>query len=99
MSITATVEKGSIKLPIDVHLPDGTEVRIELPEPSARVAGFDDWLKTAAGAATSGLTTDQIMKETRGEESRPRDWVDRATGGATSGLTTDEIMRRSRGDE
>ena len=67
MSITATVEKGNIKLPSDLDLPDGTQVRIELPERPASVAEFDEWLKTAAGAATSGLTTDQIMQETRGE--------------------------------
>lgn len=29
MSFTGTVEKGTIKLPKGVHLPDGTEVRIE----------------------------------------------------------------------
>jgi hypothetical protein len=67
MSITATVEKGSIKLPRNLHVADGTEVRIELPEPLAGAGEFDEWLKTAAGAATAGLTTDQIMKETRGE--------------------------------
>lgn len=29
MSITATVENGTIKLPPDVHWPDGTRVRVE----------------------------------------------------------------------
>ena len=29
MSITAIVENGTIKLPADVHLPDGTQVRVE----------------------------------------------------------------------
>ena len=29
MSFTATVENGAIKLPPDITLPDGTEVRIE----------------------------------------------------------------------
>ena len=32
MSITATVENDTIKLP--VHVPDGTRVEITLPEPS-----------------------------------------------------------------
>jgi hypothetical protein len=59
MSITMTVDEGSIKLPTDLHLPDGTHVRIEGPEPIARVAEFDGWLKTAAGAVTSGLSTDE----------------------------------------
>ncbi len=29
MSITATVENNTIKLPVGVHLPDGTAVRVE----------------------------------------------------------------------
>lgn len=29
MSITATVENDMIRLPADVHLPDGTQVRLE----------------------------------------------------------------------
>ncbi len=29
MSITATVENNMIKLPVGVHLPDGTQVRVE----------------------------------------------------------------------
>jgi hypothetical protein len=32
MSITATVENDTIKLPPGVHLPDGTRVRIEAAE-------------------------------------------------------------------
>lgn len=35
MSITATVENDTIKLPEGVHLPDGTKVHIE-PEPPKR---------------------------------------------------------------
>jgi hypothetical protein len=43
------------------------------PEPAemdrtCRVAEFDDWIEKAAGGATSGLTTDQILRETRDEE-------------------------------
>ena len=38
MSITAIVENDTIKLPADVHVPDGTRVEITLPEQSARVA-------------------------------------------------------------
>ena len=30
MSITAIVENGSIRLPAGIHLPDGTEVRVEV---------------------------------------------------------------------
>ncbi len=32
MSITATVENDTIKLPEGVHLPDGTRVRVEAEE-------------------------------------------------------------------
>ena len=35
MSFTATVENDTIKLPPGVHLPDGTEVRIEPAPPAA----------------------------------------------------------------
>ena len=36
MSITATVENNTIKLPAGVHLPDGTPVRVEPIGPGAR---------------------------------------------------------------
>ena len=29
MSITATVQNDTIKLPVGIHLPDGTKVRVE----------------------------------------------------------------------
>ena len=38
MSITATVENDTIKLPAGVHVPDGTRVEITLPAQGA-VAG------------------------------------------------------------
>ena len=37
MSITATVENDTIKLPPGVHMPDGTRVSIETTEPAAEV--------------------------------------------------------------
>ena len=45
MSITATVEGDTIKLPSGVHLPDGTQVRIEaleetVPTVAERLAPF-----------------------------------------------------------
>ena len=40
MSITATVENDTIKLPAGVHLPDGTAVRVEpLVEPTPKPFG------------------------------------------------------------
>lgn len=38
MSITATVENGSIKLPREIHVPDGTSVQVTLPEQAAASA-------------------------------------------------------------
>jgi hypothetical protein len=38
MSITATVENDTIKLPAGVHVPDGTKVEITLP-PEGGIAG------------------------------------------------------------
>jgi hypothetical protein len=72
MSFTATVENDVIKLPENTHLPNGATVRVELvehvaehpqiaPEVMAR-------LKKISGRATTGLTTDEILRETRGED-------------------------------
>jgi hypothetical protein len=63
MSITAIVENDTIKLP--VHVPDGTQVEITLPEAAPATP---DWLRRSLGIATSGLTTDEIMRLTRGED-------------------------------
>lgn len=67
MSFTATVENGIIKLPEHTQYPNGTTVRVELvahpriaPEILAR-------LKAASGRATTGLSTDEIMRESRGD--------------------------------
>lgn len=68
MSITATVENDNIRLPKHVHLPNGARVRIELLESRPTAAEVEARLDRATGAADSGLTTDEIMKMTRGEE-------------------------------
>ncbi len=68
MSITATVENDMIRLPVDLHLPDGTQVRVETLDAQSSVSAMRDWLREAGGKATPGITTDEIMKETRGEE-------------------------------
>lgn len=47
MSITATVENDTIKLPPGVHLPDGTKVHIE-PEGAANKNALA-WMKEFAG--------------------------------------------------
>ena len=49
MSITAIVENDTIKLPPGMHLPDGTEVRIETEAPAGRSVA--ERYATLAGAA------------------------------------------------
>ena len=57
MSITATVENDTIKLPPGVHLPDGTTVTVESAEAPragddfARLAGEEDALRARLGEA------------------------------------------------
>ena len=65
MSITAIVENDTIKLPM--HVPDGTKVEITLPG-ERTVADFDEWLATSTGLAKGRFTTDERMRETRGED-------------------------------
>lgn len=52
MSITATVENDSIKLPPDVHVPDGTMVEIILQEDAtteSKPPGTLSWMLKYAG--------------------------------------------------
>ena len=53
MSITATVENDMIRLPADVHLPDGTRVRLEpiAPSQSCRDWPADYFARTAGKLA------------------------------------------------
>ena len=67
MSITAIVENDTIKLPPGVHVPDGTKAAIVLQTEDAGAAK-PDWLQRAVGTAMSGMSTDEIMRMTRGEE-------------------------------
>ena len=65
MSVTATVENNTIRLPEGVQFPDGAVVRVELLQslPSAPV---EAWLERAQGAALPGVTTAEIMRLMRG---------------------------------
>ena len=52
MSITVTVENDTIKLPPDVHVPDGTRVEITLPEEKSAAAPKENalaWMLEYAG--------------------------------------------------
>ena len=53
MSFTATVENGAIKLPPDVVLPNGTEVRIE-PVPAKDPETFGEAFKEFIGIVKDG---------------------------------------------
>lgn len=67
MSITATVENNIVRIPEEAHFPNGSHVRIELLETPPAVSAMRQWLKNAGGVAKPGVTTDDIMRETRGE--------------------------------
>ena len=53
---------------VDVRLEGERVVLAPLRERTARRRNFRAWLKRAKGSATSGLTTDEIMRMTRGED-------------------------------
>lgn len=59
MSFIATVEKGTIKLPPGVHLPDGTQVTIEPTQPypaeSAKRKTFAERYAKYIGCVNTGL--------------------------------------------
>ena len=70
MTITATVQNHRIALPAEVQVEDGTEVQVMLPAGCWTAArdGQPEWLRRSLGTATSGLSTDAIMRLTRGED-------------------------------
>jgi hypothetical protein len=71
MTIKARVHNGTIVLPANVEIADGSEVQVIVPEKPSAANGAPaetaDWLQKALGKATSGLSTDEIMQLTRGE--------------------------------
>lgn len=69
MTIKARVHNRTIVLPANVDIAEGVEVQIIVPEtrPPPNGAQTPDWLQNAFGTATSGLSTDEIMRLTRGE--------------------------------
>jgi AbrB family looped-hinge helix DNA binding protein len=71
--------KGQVTIPLTMRrrfgLLPNTEVEFEAGEDGVLIRParsgrdrFELWLKKAAGSANSGLTTDQIMQLTRGED-------------------------------
>ena len=72
MTIIAKVQNHQIALPHDMQVEDGTDVQVNVPDdrifPPAAQNGVPQWLRRSLGTATSGLSTDAIMRLTRGEE-------------------------------
>ena len=72
MTIIARVHNRAIALPANVEIAEGAEVQVIVPETlptnSQPTGEAPDWLRKAVGAATSGLSTDEIMRRTRGED-------------------------------
>ena len=69
MSITATVENDTIKLPPGVHLPDGTRVRVE-PEQRGEGSALG-WMKEFAGSIDT-LPADAAAQHTELSHGRKR---------------------------
>ena len=83
MTITARVHNRAIALPPDLEIEEGLEVAVIVPEgkaefrPKAAPAGgaetaemtaFKTWLNASIGIAKGRITTDERMRETRGED-------------------------------
>lgn len=72
MTITARVHNRTIALPPEVEVEEGAEVQVIVPKaaprPLATTAQPPAWLRRAVGAATSGLSTEEIMQASRGED-------------------------------
>lgn len=72
MTITARVHNHSIALPPDLPVAEGAEVQVTVPDrkvpESAETENFKAWLASSTGIAKGKLTTDERMRETRGED-------------------------------
>lgn len=71
MSTLAEIQAAVEELPRaqqeELYAYIGTRLE-SLPRRGLSREEFNEWLKTARGAAIPGITTDQIMAMTRGEE-------------------------------
>ena len=69
MSITAIVENDTIKLPPDVHLPDGTKVKIE---PALETeAGWGAWMRATSNPERAALPMSRWIARHLPREKRP----------------------------
>ena len=64
MSFTGTVERGMVKLPPEMALPDGTKVRVEsLSEPSVKLMRRHGYLVAVGSRRITWAETRQTMDE------------------------------------
>ena len=71
MSITATVENDTIKLPAGVHLTDGTQVRLETIAPSQPRQNWPaDYFARTAGM----LAGERLERPEQGSAEQREEW-------------------------
>jgi hypothetical protein len=64
MSFTGTVERGMVKLPPEIALPDGTQVRIEpLASPAVKLMSRHGYLVAVGPRRITWAETRQAMDE------------------------------------
>jgi len=73
LTIEVTIDHGRVTPTEPATLPEtGRGLLTILPEPAQAVSigpsPFHHWLENARGSAATGVTTDQIMAMTRGED-------------------------------
>ena len=72
MSITASVENDTIKLPAGIHLPDGTEVQIEARVPSKTKSCME--LAGCLAGEAQALARIGLVMDAEFERINPEDW-------------------------
>ena len=69
MSITATVEKDTIKLPDGIHVPDGTRVRLE-----TAAAGVSQWPADYFERTAGALAGEPLERPAQGDAPLREAW-------------------------
>jgi hypothetical protein len=71
MSITATVENDTIKLPANIHLPDGTRVRLEPIDPGEPL---QDWPEGYFARTAGMLSGERLERPEQDASERREEW-------------------------
>ena len=74
MSITATVENDTVKLPEGMHLPDGTPVRLEFLADAAPSGNGHDWPAGYFERTAGALAGEQFERPAQGEVAAREQW-------------------------